>query len=192
MTQEQKKRHAPQTSQGSVDKATEPSFLTIGQISKPHGVQGEVRVIVYTDLPERFSWLKEVYVSQREHRQLVAVESARFHQNMVLLKLAGYDDRDAADTLRGAWLQVPESEAIPLAEGEYFLYQLEGLDVVTDSEEYLGKLVQVLETGANNVFRVLGPRGEVLLPDIKEVVQNIDFTHGRITVHLLPGLLPDA
>jgi 16S rRNA processing protein RimM len=191
LTQEQNKRQAPQTGQGSVDKATEPSFLTIGQISKPHGVHGEVRVIVHTDLPERFSWLKEVYVSQRE-RQLVAVESARFHQNMVLLKLAGYDDRDAADALRGAWLEVPVSEAIPLAEGEYFLYQLEGLDVVTDAEEYLGKLVQVLETGANNVFRVEGPRGEVLLPDIKEVVQDIDFTHGRITVHLLPGLLPDT
>lgn len=187
---EQEESLVPQTGQGSVAKTTEPSFLTIGLVSKPHGVRGEVRVILHTDVPERFTWLKEVYVGQNPSR-LVAVESARLHQNMVLLKLAGYDDREAAETLRGAWLQVPETEAIPLDEGEYFLYQLEGLDVVTDTDEWLGKLVGVIETGANNVFRVEGPRGEVLLPDTREVILDIDFVNGRILVHLLPGLLPD-
>ncbi len=182
--------HSSQSTQGSVENATEPSFLTIGQVSKPHGVQGEVRVIVHTDVPERFTWLKEVYISQQT-RQLVVVEGARLHQNMVLLKLAGYDDRDAAGMLRGAWLQVPEAEAIPLAEGEYFLYQLEGLTVVTDTGESLGILLKVIETGANNVFRVEGPLGEVLLPDTREVILDIDFDNGRVLVHLLPGLLPE-
>ncbi|MBL1128352.1 MAG: 16S rRNA processing protein RimM [Chloroflexi bacterium] len=180
----------PHFDQGSVAKAAEPSFLTIGQVSKPHGVHGEVRVILHTDVPERFTWLKEVYVGQNSSR-LVAVEGARLHQNMVLLKLAGYDDREAAETLRGAWLQVPEAEAIPLAEGEYFLYQIEGLTVVTDTGELLGTLLEVIETGANNVFRVVGPRGEVLLPDTREVILDIDFDNGRVTVHLLPGLLPE-
>lgn len=190
MTQEQENYHAPQSTQGSVAKAAEPSFLTIGQVSKPHGVHGEVRVILHTDVPERFTWLKEVYVGQNPSR-LVAVEGARLHQNMVLLKLAGYDDREAAEMLRGAWLQVPEAEAIPLNEGEYFLYQIEGLTVVTDTGELLGTLLEVIETGANNVFRVVGPRGEVLLPDTREVILDIDFDNGRVTIHLLPGLLPE-
>lgn len=190
MTKKSDTSHSPQSTQGSVEIATEPSFLTVGQVSKPHGVRGEVRVIVHTDVPERFTWLKEVYVAQQT-RQLVVVEGARLHQNMVLLKLAGYDDRDAAGMLRGAWLQVPEAEAIPLAEGEYFLYQLEGLTVVTDTGESLGTLLEVIETGANNVFRVDGPLGEVLLPDTREVILDIDFDNGRVLVHLLPGLLPE-
>lgn len=190
MTQKSDTSPLPQSTQGSVANAAEPSFLTIGQVSKPHGVHGEVRVVLHTDVPERFTWLKEVYVGQNPSR-LVAVEGARLHQNMVLLKLAGYDDREAAETLRGAWLQVPESEAIPLEDGEYFLYQLEGLLVVTDTGELLGTLLEVMETGANNVFRVVGPRGEVLLPDTREVILDIDFDNGRVTVHLLPGLLPE-
>lgn len=186
----EEKSRIPQIRQGSVAQATEPSFLTIGQVSKPHGVHGEVRVVLHTDVPERFTWLKEVYVGQNPAR-LVAVEGARLHQGIVLLKLAGYDGREAAETLRGAWLQVPEAEAIPLEEGEYFLYQLEGLHVIADTGESLGILLEVLETGANNVFRVEGPRGEVLLPDTREVILDIDFDNGRVLVHLLPGLLPE-
>ncbi len=166
------------------------SFLVIGQITKPHGVRGEVRVMPYTDLPERFTWLETVYVGEKNPRP-VAVEAARLHKNMVLLKLAGFDDRNGAETLRGEWLQLPEEEAIPLEEGEYYLYQLVGLRVFTDTGEALGTLVELIETRANNVFLVRGPRGEVLLPDTAEVVQEIDFDNGRIVVHLIPGLLPE-
>lgn len=190
MSHKQDKNHALRKNQGSVDNTTEPSFLIIGQINKPHGLRGEVRVTPHTDMPERFTWLEVVYVGQT-NPQPVVVEGARLQNDVVLLKLAGYDDRDTADELRGQWLQVPESEAIPLAEGEYFLFQLMGLDVVTDDGETLGKLVEIIETGANHVFCVSGNRGQVLLPDIDEVILDIDFDNGRMTVHLLSGLLPD-
>lgn len=181
------------TWRGSVTPDTEPRFLLIGQISRPHGVRGEVRVIVHTDVPERYTWLQEVYVSEdpdAESPRLIAVEGARFHQNSVLLKLAGYDDRNAAETLRSLWLRVPLAEAIPLEEGEYFLYQLEGLAVHSTEGEFLGRLVEVLETRANNVFVVQGPYGELLLPDVAEIIQAIDFETGTMAVALLPGLLP--
>jgi len=173
---------------GSVEDGTEPRFLVIGQIGKPHGVRGEIRVVIHTDLPERFTWLEEVYVGQSDP-SLVPVENVRFHKNWVLVKLAGYDDRDAVEVLRGQLLQVDESQAIPLEEGEYYLYQLEGLQVLSDEGKGLGTIVQVLETGANNVFVVRGQDGELLLPDTKEVVLDIDFDLGQMTVHLLPGLL---
>lgn len=175
------------TANGSVDASPEPSFLVIGVVGKAHGVRGEVRVIPETDEPERFTWLEFVYVGEEAPRP-VAVESVRVNQNTVLLKLAGYDDRDAAETLRGEWLQVPEAEAIPLEEGEYFLYQIKGLAVVTDEGEALGKLVDVIETGANNVFVIQGEQGQLLLPDIDEVILDIDFESSRMTVHLIPGL----
>jgi 16S rRNA processing protein RimM len=174
---------------GSAD-AVEPRFLIIGRILKAHGVRGEMRVAVYTDVPERFTWLKTVYLGETDPEP-VAVEGVRFHQELALLKLAGVDDRDTADELRGEWLQVPLDDAIPLEEGEYFLYQLMGLTVVTDEGETLGELVELLETGANLVFIVRGDKGDILLPDTKEVVQDIDFANGRMTVHLLPGLVKE-
>lgn len=164
-------------------------FIVIGQITKPHGVRGEVRVRPYTDEPARFTWLEQVYVGNKDP-QPMAVEQARVHQSMILLKLAAVNDRMAADQLRGEWLLVPETEALPLAEGEYFLFQLEGLSVFTAEGETLGTLTSIIETGANNVFVVQGDQGELLLPDIDEVVQEIDFENGRVVVTLLPGLRP--
>ena len=188
MTKKPISRQEREQQRGLVEDSIEPRFLVIGEVAKPHGVRGEVRVLPHTDLPERFTWLETVYLGE-ENPQPVGVEMARLHQNIVLLKLAGYDDRDAAESLRGELLQVPETEAIPLEEGEYFLYQLEGLAVFSDEGEHLGELTQVLETGANNVFVVSGEKGDVLLPDIEDVILDIDFENGRITVHLLPGLL---
>lgn len=173
---------------GSVDNHTEPRFLVIGQIGKPHGVRGDVRVVPHTDVPERFTWLDEIYIGENEP-QLVPVEFVRFHKNWVLLKLVGYDNRNAVESLRGQLLQVREDQAIPLEEDEYFLFQLMGLTVISEDGERLGEVTQVIETGANNVFVVQGPRGEILIPDTTEVVRDIDFDNQQITVHLLPGLL---
>lgn len=175
---------------GSAESSVEPRFLLVGQVRKPHGIRGEVSVTAHTYLPERFAWLETIYLGMEDPRP-VGVEKARLHKGVVLLKLAGYDDRDAADALRNEWLQIPESEAVPLEEGEYYLYQLEGLQVVTDEGVSLGILADVIETKANNVFVVNGDRGEVLLPDIDEVILEIDFDKNRILVHLIPGLLPD-
>jgi 16S rRNA processing protein RimM len=109
----------------------------------------------------------------------------------VLLKLAGYPTRTEAEALRGMLLQVHESEAVPLAEGEYFLYQLVGLQVFTEDGAPVGRLSEVLETGANNVFVVDGPRKQYLIPDIPDVVREIDLEEGRVVIHAMPGLIDD-
>ena len=128
---------------GSADRSAEPRFLAVGRVIKPHGVQGEVRVELMTDLPQRFEWLKVIYVGERNPRP-IAVESVRYHQEFVLLKLAGYPTRTEAEALRNELLQVPEEEAIPLEEGEYFLHQLLGLEVFTEGGQGLGRLTDVL------------------------------------------------
>jgi 16S rRNA processing protein RimM len=174
---------------GSADPSAEPRFLVIGRILRPHGVRGEVRVEVHTDLPERFTWLKTVYIGSERPRP-VTVEGVRFHQHWALLKLAGYETRESAAELSSEWLQVPEEESIPLEEGEYFLYRLVGLQVETDTGQQLGEVQQVLETGANNVFVVDGPLGELLIPDIDAVVLKIDFEAQRMLIRPLEGLLP--
>ena len=173
---------------GSEDLDSEPRFLVIGQITKPHGVRGEVRVMPHTDLPERFGWLDEIFVGE-DDPQPVAVEQVRSHQGWVLLKLAGYDSREDAQVLRGQLLQIPEDQAIPLEENEYFLFELVNLSVETKAGVHLGTLVEVIETGANNVFVVRGPDTEFLIPDIPEVVVEINFDSNRMVIDPLPGLL---
>lgn len=165
--------------------------MAIGRVIKPHGVLGEVRVELMTDVPQRFGWLKTIYVGERDPRP-VAVESVRYHQEFVLLKLAGYPTRTEAEALRNELLQVPEEEAIPLEEGEYFLHQLLGLEVLTEAGQSLGRLTDILETGANNVFVVSGGGAEHLIPDIPDVVREVDVDGGRIIIRPLPGLLGDA
>jgi len=175
-------------SRGSVEQSAEPHFLAIGRVSRPHGVRGEVRVELLTDSPERFKMLQAVYVGEASPRR-VAVDSVRILQDAVLLKLDGYPSRTEAEQLRGELLLVPKSEAVPLEEGEYFLYQLVALAVYSVGGTYIGRLTEVLETGANNVFVVDGPSGQHLLPDIPAVIKDIDIEGGRLIITPMPGLI---
>jgi len=177
------------TQRGSEEESAEPRFLVIGRILKAHGVRGEMRVEILTDKPERFTWLEEVYIG-KDDPQLKKIEAVRFHKSWALLKLQDCDDRDAANLLRSQLVQVPESEAIPLEEGEYYLHQLIGLRVQTEEGEYLGSITEVIETKANNVFVVKKDSAEILLPDISEVIREIEFESGIVTVRPLPGLIP--
>ncbi|MFO7662709.1 MAG: ribosome maturation factor RimM [Chloroflexota bacterium] len=162
--------------------------MTIGRVTKPHGVHGEVRVMPLTDSPERFNWLKFVYIGESNPRR-VAVLSARGHHDFVLLRLEGYQTRDAVEELRNQFLQVPEDEAIPLEEGEYYLFQAIGLQAVTESGEELGRVTEILETGANNVFVIAGASGDLLIPDIPDVIREVDVENGRLVVRPIPGLI---
>lgn len=175
---------------GSVEESAEPHFLAVGRVSKPHGVLGEVRVELMTDHPERFEWLDAIYVGEK-NPQRVAIVSVRYHQDVVLLKLEGYSTRTEAEMLRGELLQVPESEAVPLGEDEYFIYQLIGVEVFTEQGRRLGELTEVLETGANNVFVVDDERSQYLIPDIPDVIKEVDIENRRLVIHPMPGLIAD-
>ncbi len=167
-------------------KRLNPKYVTVGKILAPHGIRGEVKVEIMTDFPERFTKRPRLYLGRAARP--VQVESARFFKRFVLLKLEGYPDRTSVESLRGELLQVPVEEAMPLDEGEYYLYQMLGLKVVTDEGRSLGEITEVIETGANDVYVVRGETGEILLPDIAEVILDVDMERGVVTVHLIPGL----
>ncbi len=155
-------------------------------------MRGELRVEIFTDYPERLVQHAYFYLAAPDSPDIVrrySVEGLRFHGKALLLKLDGCDDRNAADELRAMLVQIPVEEAVPLEEGEYFLFQLIGVRVETESGEQLGQIVEVIETGANDVYVVRGPRGEVLLPAVDDVVLELDMESKRMIVHLLPGLL---
>lgn len=173
-----------------------PRYLVIGEVLRPHGVAGELRMRVLTAYPERLNDLKTIYVHRDPETQdapAYAVEGVRMHQQYALLKLAGVDDRDAADLFRQLYVLVSVEDAVPLEVGEVYLYQLIGLVVQTQDGRSLGKLIEVLETGANDVFVIDSPRyGEVLIPDTEETILDIDVNAGLMVVRLPEGLLPDS
>lgn len=184
---------------GQADDRQGPDVVIIGEVTAPHGVRGELRVLPLTDDPERFGRLISVQVTggapglPRE----VAVERASSRGNMVILKLAGVDDAGAAEKWRGARLAVPRTEAIPLSEGRYFQFEIMGLSVVTEDGRVLGKIVRIYETGANDVYEVRSETGAglpetFLLPALKSVVRSVDVPGGRMVVRLLPGLVEET
>ena len=172
----------------------EPRYLLVGRVLRPHGVRGELRVKIITNYPERLVQHTHFYLAHSNSPEIVhryPVEGLRFHKKALLLKLDGCDDRNAADELRGMLVQIPVEDAVPLEEGEYYLFQLIGVRVETESSEWLGQVVEVIETGANDVYVVRGPRGEVLLPAVDEVVLELDLESKHMVVRLLPGLLAE-
>jgi 16S rRNA processing protein RimM len=156
---------------------------------RPHGVRGEVVVEVLTDFPERLAQLKRVYLGDEQNATPATVRSCRGNGDTVLMAFEDFPDRTAVEALRDQLVQVPLAEAAPLPEDTYYPHQLVGLDVVTTSGDDLGRLSDVLFTPANDVYVVTGPRGEVLLPAIRQVIKQIDLAAGRMVVELIPGLL---
>jgi 16S rRNA processing protein RimM len=163
-----------------------PDYLVIGQITAPRGIRGEVKVQVLTDFPERFSQTDRVLLGPTHEPYYI--ERARPFKQWMLLKFEGLDDRDAVESLRGLTISVPIDEAVPLEQGEYYEYQLLGLEVWTEDDERLGTLKEIIFTGGADVYVIAQDGRERLLPAIEDVVLDIDLEQERIRVRLLEGL----
>lgn len=175
---------------GQQGHAPEPRFLAIGQVIGVHGLRGELKVKILTEDPTRFRLLKRVLIGlEGEEPQPRRLEGHRLHQGQALLKLEGCDDRETGQALRGHFVLIPLAEAIPLGEGEYWEHQIVGLAVWSEAGELLGEVVEILYTGANDVYVVRNPDGEILIPAIAGVIREVDLEGGRLLVQLPEGLV---
>ena len=164
-------------------------FLEAGQIVGTHGVRGEVRVQPWCDSPTFLARLQTLYFD--EGRTPVKVKG-RPHGNLVLLTLEGVSTVQEASVLRGRVLS-HNREDVELPEGTYFIQDLIGLRVVdADSGEEYGTLSDVSATGANDVYHIRTPRGEVLIPAVPSVVIGTDVAGGVMTIRPLKGMFDDA
>jgi 16S rRNA processing protein RimM len=161
----------------------EPWSLVIGQVTAPFGTQGEVRVRLETDFPERFEELDEVCLELPDGReQLVHVRRARITPKGVIMAIAESRSRSEADSLRGAWVKVKPSMAVPLPKGSYWISDIVGLRVVTVQGEDLGEVTEVLRTPAHDVY--VTP--STMVPAVREMVLEVDPAGGKIIVSLPP------
>ncbi len=167
-------------------------FLRVGVISSTHGVRGEVKVFPTTDDPERFKVLKKVLLDTgKEHREL-EITGVKFFKNQVILKFKGYDNINDIEIYKGMDLLIPREDAVPLEENENYIADLIDMTVVTDDGKTLGILVDVLQTGANDVYVVETPgKKEILLPAIRDCILDVNVEEKNMRVHILEGLLDE-
>lgn len=164
--------------------------LEIGQIVNTFGIKGFVKVNPFVDDISRFDDLKKVYIKKQKVLKELEVEEVKYHKNMVLVKFKGIDKVEEAETLRNSYLEVDRKNAIDLQEGEYFIADLLGLEVITDEGNTLGKLEDIFNTGSNDIYVVKDELGkQILLPAISEVIKEINLEEKKILVHLLEGLI---
>lgn len=159
-------------------------LVLIGRVVKPQGRHGELLVEPFSDRASRFPTLTRAFVPAPggEPRE-VRVERAWPHKGRYVLKLAGVDSIDAAETLRGLELRIAESELQALPAGSYYYHQLRGLHVLDEQGSALGVVESVMETGAETrVLVVRGPAGETLVPFAAAFVKSVDVAAGRMVI----------
>lgn len=172
----------------SATPAAADELIVLGKIFSVHGVRGEVKVYSFTDpLDNVLDYLRWTLTRDGEVKQ-VEVASGRVQGKFLVVKLKGLDDRDVARTYAGFEIRVPESELPELEEDEFYWHQLEGLSVINQDGQLLGKVDHLLETGANDVMVVKPCTGslddrERLLPYTEQCVQAIDLDAGEMRVN---------
>lgn len=167
----------------------ETEWATIGEVVALFGVHGEIKVRLLTDIPERFQHIEVIYLGARH--QPHKIEHVRpYKGDMIILKLVGLDDANAAEPLRRQSLMIPADQLAKLPAGSYYQHDILGLRVSTLTNRELGVLVDIIETGSNDVYVVQGPDGkQMLIPAIKEIVKQINLKQRTMTIDPLPGLL---
>ena len=169
----------------------EPEYLAVGKLHRPHGVQGEMRMSVWTDFPERLQSGSQVFLGQSF--QPVQIKSVRGHGQDLLIAFEEFDNRDEVGQFRNHVVFVRTIDLPSLPDDELYLHQLLGLRVVRDENDApLGVVAEFIETGANHVFIVRRDgKSDILIPDIDSVILDINLQKGEIRVNLIPGLIPE-
>ena len=166
----------------------EPLYLSVGFLRRPHGLQGEIIMDLHTDFPERMQPGRKLFVG--EEHQPMTLTSVRPHQLGLLVKFKNIGTSEDAGKYRNQWVFIKAKDAPPLPDGKIYQYKLIGFKVVDENDNPLGTLVEILETGANDVYVVKDDAGkELLLPAIPSVILDLDAGRRLIRVHVLDGLI---
>ena len=174
-------------------------FLRIGVITTTHGLKGEVKVYPTTDSAERFREVKRVVLRTPKEEIETEITGVRFFKNLAIVKFAAFDDVEQVKNLHNTEIYIHREDGQKLEEGEYYIADLLGCTCITEDGKVLGKVKDVLQTGANDVYVIdafqggdmtlADKSGELLVPVIPDCIKNVDIENATITVFLMPGLV---
>lgn len=162
------------------------STVAVGRITRAHGVQGELAVLVISEVPDRFADGETVWL---EDGRTLTVESSRPHKDRLLVRFREVQSREQAEALQRALLVVPESLSPQLPEGSWWDHRIVGCTIETDTGRVLGTVHDVIHTAANDVWSAVDDEGtETLIPVLRDVILDVDMDAKRIVVREIPGL----
>ena len=162
----------------------------IGEIANTHGIRGEVKVYPTTDDVARFKKLKKCILETKQGEMLLHVESCKFFKQFAILKFKEFNNINEVEQYKHCSLYVEREDAVKCEEDEYYIADLVGCTVYNEDDSELGDLIDVIQTGANDVYVVRMESGkELMIPAIEECILSVSITERRVKVHLLKGLL---
>ena len=165
-------------------------YIKVGTITQPFGIKGETKVYPDVDDPAYFKKLKKVFFEKEGSYEEFVIESVRMALPLVIIKFKGIEAPEEIRKYRQTDLYVVRKDAPALEEGEHYYADLLGMEVTDDTGVYRGRLTDIIETGANDVYEVTTTDGgTVLLPAIKDCILDVDMDEGIILVHILKGLM---
>lgn len=168
-------------------------YLMVGQLIKPQGIKGEIKVKPMTDDVNRFLDLINIYLEMTDGSyKIMGIESVRTDAKFAYIVLDGVNDRNSAEEYRGMNIWIDKQDAVELPKGRFYIFDLIGCTVTTKDNRELGKVTDVLHTGSNDVYVVKGKHRDILLPALKAIM-NVDIDGRLITVDqgALEGLIED-
>lgn len=164
-------------------------YLAVGRVIRPHGIRGALKVIALSELVRTLEPAVRVFLG--EGKIQAVVRAFRRHGKDFLLFLEGCETRTEAERFRDCIVHVLLEDTEPLADGVFYYWQILGLQVISRDGSYLGEVVEILETGANDVYIVRNESGqEFLVPAIASVILEVDLENSQLIIDLLPGLIP--
>src|SRR5574342_104688 len=160
--------------------------IAVGIIRKAHGVRGEASVEPWTDSLDRFNDLRAVTLVSPDDSETrpAEIESSRAHGDRALVKFKDIDSPEALRDLRHWTIEIPMAEARKLDRGEYFLHDLEGLELIDAAGKRRGVVKEAYEGGGGILLNVEGPNGEFEVPFAEEICTKIDLRRKKIIVDL--------
>jgi 16S rRNA processing protein RimM len=166
-------------------------LVVIGEVTRPHGLRGEMRVTPHTDRPERFQGLGEcvLWDERSDTRSVRRITGARRQGEAVLLSLAGCESVEAATALVGRLVALPRAQALPPPPGHVYPWQLVGCHVVTEDGRAVGEVSGIEPSPAQDLWVVRGAEREHLIPAVAEIVVDVDVAARRVVIRPPEGLL---
>lgn len=161
------------------------NFITVGRIINYWGSSGAVSIELMSDNPTRFSPGSIVFINNAKYTVL----NKRSIQSKTVIEFEELGSISAAEALKGALIQIPESELPSLDDSSFYHFELIGLKVISAGDAYIGEVLKVLETGANDVYVVKTDSGELLIPAVKDIIKEINPSKGFIKIEPIEGLL---
>jgi len=164
-------------------------YITIGKVANTHGVRGELKIFPTTDDVARYKKLKRVFVEHKGKIEVLTITGLKFHKNLAIIATQEITDMDLALTYKNDTILIPMEEALPLQENENYIFQLIGLTAKEEDGVELGKIKDVLSTGAHDVYVIDdGSKNGLMVPATLAFVPEVNVEGGYVIVRLIDGL----